>query len=508
MFKKSLLSLCFLLSLALSLSAQKRYLEPVFDQVNKQTVIYGYNWTILTVPITGNATLQPLVGDVYTPVGDTEENRPLILYFHSGNFLPYPQNQGISGTRSDSTVVTLCERFAKMGYVVVSCDNRLGWNPTASTQNERVNTLINAAYRGVQDSRSAIRFFKLQADALNIDSNKVVLFGQGTGGYISLNTGTLDSYGKVVNTTMPEDKFKDDNGIPYVFESINGNIDGTTFGIVNVPGHPLEGDTLSIPNNVGPSSEFQLMVNLAGAIGDISWLDENSPAVISFHSPTDPFAPYTSGVLIVPGVNLPVVEVQGSYLIQQKADQLGLNSAFSDVNFIDPISLVMEAKNDGYSGLAPIQREPAKTGDSSPWDFWDPATNINHANGLLTNPDMSKAKAVAYMDTIVGFFAPRACLVLGLDCDLSGHVSSTIITAERAGLTASPNPANEFVTIASESRTIKGIVIYDSAGRTVKAIPDVNATKYELFRNNLPAGIYYAQVRFEKENASVKLIFN
>ncbi len=508
MFKKNLLNLCLLLCLAFSVSAQKRYLEPVFDQVSRQTVIYGYNWTILTVPFTGNATLQPLVGDVYTPIGDTEENRPLILYFHSGNFLPYPQNQGISGTRTDSTVVTLCERLAKMGYVVVSCDYRLGWNPTASTQNERVNTLINAAYRGVQDSRSAIRFFKLQADALNIDSNKVVLFGQGTGGYISLNAGTLDSYNKIINTTMPPDKFKDDNNIPFVFESINGNIWGTSYGIVNIPGHPLEGDTLSIPNNVGPSSEFQLMVNLAGAIGDISWLDINSPAVISFHSPTDPFAPYTSGVLIVPGVNLPVVEVQGSYLIQQKAELLGLNSAFSEVNFIDPISVAMEAKNDGIAGLAPIQRPANRTGDSSPWDFWDPATNVNSANGFLSNPDMSKAKAVAYMDTIVGFFVPRACLVLGLDCDLSGYISSTNISAEKAGLTASPNPANDFVSIVSESRTIKGIVIYDSAGRAVKAIPNVNGTKYELQRNNLPAGIYYAQVRFENESASVKIMFN
>ena len=507
MFQKNLLIIC-LMMIAFAANAQegKRYLEPVFDQVTKQTVIYGYNWTILSVPVTGNATLQPLVGDVYMPTGDTEEQRPLILYWHSGNFLPYPQNQSVSGTRSDSTVVTMCTRLAKMGYVVVSCDNRLGWNPTASTQNERVNTLINAAYRGVQDSRSAIRFFKLQSDAMNIDTNKIVLFGQGTGGYISLNTGTLDSYGKIINTTMPADKFKD-GGIPYIFEAFNGNIDGTTYGVLNVPGHPLEGDTLSIPNNVGPSSKFQLMVNLAGAIGDISWLDQNSPAVISFHSPTDPFAPYTSGVLVVPVVNLPVVEVQGSYLIQQKADQLGLNDAFADVDFVDPISLAVKAKGNVIPGLFPIQRPADKVADSSPWDFWDPATNVNHASGLLTNSDMSKEKATAYMDTIIGFFAPRACLVLELPCDYTG-LTTKKISAEEAGITAMPNPANDYVTIRSEVQTIKGIVIYDASGRAVKAIPNVNGLRYDLQRNNLPPGVYYAQVRFEKESASVKLIFN
>lgn len=507
MFRKNLLIFC-LFFIALAVNGQKRYLEPVFDQVTKQTIIYGQNWTILTVPVTGHPLLQPLVADLYMPAGDAETKRPLILYWHSGNFLPFPQNQGISGTRTDSTVVTMCERFAKMGYVVASCDNRLGWNPTASTQNERVNTLINAAYRGVQDSRAAIRFFKLQADAMNIDTNKIVLFGQGTGGYISLNTGTLDSYGKILNTTMPADKFKDDTGIPYVFEAFNGNIDGTTYGVLTVPGHPLNGDTLCIPNNVGPTSKFQLMVNLAGAIGDISWLDANSPAVMSFHSPTDPFAPYTSGVLVVPGVNLPVVEVQGSYMIQQKAKDLGLNSSFEDIEFIDPISVAIGAKNNGLAGLCPIIRPAGAAADSSPWDFWDPATNANSAAGFLTNPDMSKAKAVAYMDTIVGYFAPRACLVLGLDCDLSAHLSTKVISSEKAGLSAAPNPANDMVIIQSENRQIKGIVLYDAAGRTINAIPNINEKQFALQRNNLPAGVYYARVQFEKESATVKLIFN
>ena len=43
-----------------------------------------------------------------------------------------------------------------MGYVVASIDYRTGWNPLAATQSERTYQLINAAYRGVQDARTAL----------------------------------------------------------------------------------------------------------------------------------------------------------------------------------------------------------------------------------------------------------------------------------------------------------------------------------------------------------------
>lgn len=505
MMKRNLLTLILAISVICTSVAQKRYLEPVFSGVTKNTLIYGYNYHILFAA-SGNSTLQPLVADLYSPTGDTETKRPLVIYFHSGNFLPHPQNQSISGTRSDSTVVEMSRRLARMGYVVASADHRLGWNPVAPEQDTRVNTLINAAYRGVQDANSAIRYFKLNAATYGIDTNKIILWGQGTGGYITLNTGALDKYSEIVTTTNPESKFIGTNGFPMVIEQFNGNIEGTTLGVLNAPGHPLNGDTLSIPNNVGPSSKFHLIVNMGGAMGDISWVDENTPPIISFQTTNDPFAPYKDDVLIVPGPNLPVVQVQGAYVVQQKVKDLGLNAAFADHEFIDPLSVYISSINEGNEGLFPMYK--ANRFDSSPWDYWDRVTNANDTTGIKTNPDMSYSKASLYMDSIINYVAPRACLVLDLGCDLTGILSGKVITADHAGLTAMPNPANDYVTILSETRIIKGIIIYDASGRAVKAIPDVNATKYELLRNNLPPGIYYAQVRFEKENASVKLIFN
>ena len=121
---------------------------------------------------------------------------------------------------------------------------------------------------------------------------------------------------------------------------------------------------------------------------------------------------------------------------------------------------------------------------------------------------MSLEKATLYMDTIVTYFAPRACLVLDLGCDLKDYVSSTkVISQEAAGLTASPNPSADYVMIQSESKMIKGIVLFDATGRTIKAIPSINNKQFRLERNNMPTGVYYAQVQFENATATVKLSF-
>ena len=90
--------IAFLLAFGASLSAQDRYLEPVFTQASKTTAFYGSNFTILPVLFGAPHTVrQPLQMNVYTPVGDTKTDRPLIIYLHTGNFFPFPQNGSCGG---------------------------------------------------------------------------------------------------------------------------------------------------------------------------------------------------------------------------------------------------------------------------------------------------------------------------------------------------------------------------------------------------------------------------
>ena len=167
--------------------AQVRYINEVFSDVEVTTnVVYGQNVTVLPLLQSQPPATQPLVCDIYEPAGDTETARPLMIYIHTGNFLPQYLNGSAVGTKDDSTAVELCTRYAKLGYVVASIDYRLGWNPLAATQADRTFQLINAAYRGVQDARTAVRYFRMteatMSNPYGIDPDKIGYLGEGTGG--------------------------------------------------------------------------------------------------------------------------------------------------------------------------------------------------------------------------------------------------------------------------------------------------------------------------------------
>lgn len=519
------LSMIFLISL--NMSAQERYVDEIFTSVDvAENQIYGINATVLLITVVGEAVPQPLLADVYTPTGDTETERPLVIYAHTGNFLPHPQNQSPSGTKTDSTAVEICTRLAKMGYVVANIDYRLGWNPLDTTQIGRTTGLINAAYRGVQDARTAVRYFKKTVAEFGnphgVDPNKIVMFGQGTGGYISLACNSLDDYNEIL---LPKFFIPDGLGgfIPMVLEAVNGDIFGTSVGIVP-PGYPVfpEGDTLCYPNHIAYDSGFQLCVNVGGAMGDSTWLNAGEAPIVSIQTPTDPFAPYETATLIVPVTNEPVVEVSGSYDVQRIQEAFGNNAEWYEHEFIDPFSIraddlggallpsSSQLPGMAINGLMPIVRPAGSEFDSSPWDFWDPATNANHANGLLTNPDMSPTKARTFIDTIIGYYAPRACITLDLGCDLQGSGITTSIedlNDTEVGLFISPNPGVEQITFTTSSEfPIQDLYVYDIEGRLVSAHVKIESNNFELQKNALSTGIYVAELRFANNKRITKKV--
>ncbi len=530
--KKIFLSLSLLLALSLTtLFGQKvRYIHQVFDSINVTNTFYGENITVLASP---RFIKVPLPVRIFTPKGDTVRNRPLVIYIHTGNFLPFPVNGGTNGRTSapgaalaglaqlgmgfpiDSSLTEICTRLTKMGYVVAAIDYRTGWNPLNMAQTERVNQLINAAYRGVQDLRTAIRFFKLTAKLQNnpfgVDTSKIVAWGQGTGGYISMAAATMDSYLDIVlksnNKFIGPDINGDGQPDPYVIQSIHGDIFGTSYGR-----HPSSGDTLSLPNHVGYNSDFQLCVNMGGALADTQWIDATDIPMIGYHEPRDVFAPYKEGIVNVPRGNeapLPVVLVQGSYLAVQKTDKLGLNKKMRDLRLNDIYTQNANKKNDGIEGLYPVNGNAAAPFDSDPWNWWDTAvisriSPQNNLNGLATNPDMSAAKARRYIDTIIGYFAPRAFAVLNLGTFVA---TPDLIKDTQVGLKMMPNPmSDQTVLQTNPTHPIKSVTIYDINGRAIRQVSRLNTSNYTIQRNGLPQGAYFIQIGFEKGVVAKSLI--
>lgn len=487
--------------------AQQRYVDEIFTDVDvTEDVTYGVNATVLLLAQFQEAVPQPLMADIYTPAGDTETERPLIIFFHTGNFLPPTFNGGCGGTRKDADVVEMAKKMARMGYVTACVDYRLGWDPTNPEQVNRVFTIINASYRGVQDSRTAVKYFRRSvlenSNPFGIDDSKIALWGFGTGAYVTYGSATLQ---ETQDTWIPQ--FLTPNG-PMVIPQFNGDVSVDSVGVMGVEGLgvPL-GDTLCYPNHVGVDDSFNLAVQMGGACGSLEWVDdaENDVPMISYHVTTDPFAPYIEGIVNVPPpINLPVVAVNGAGSVIPAANVLGINDALTGgLDFIDGVSDYVNSVNGGNEGLFPFFSDDPT--ESAPWNFAYAAEpyGVMGSDCPTLNNDITSVR-----DSVVQYFVPRACVVLGLDCDLSEFTTSVDnIEAVEVGLTMSPNPAQDIVNLTSVTEPIQEVLILNATGTLVSHTDGINAYNHIIRRGNLAAGMYVAMVKFKDGYVTQRVMF-
>jgi len=539
-----------ILFVGVTANSQTRYLDDVFTDVQiTDSVVYAQNISIEPMLIGLNPALMPILCDIYEPSGDSLTDRPVIIIAHTGSFLPAIANGQATGSRGDSSIVEQCMRWAKKGYVAIAMDNRLGWNPLSTDQNVRTATLMQAAYRGMQDARSMIRYMRMTEDSGNpygIDPTKFVLGGHGTGAYISLGAATLDdpaelNLSKFIDFTNPQ------MPIPYVIPYYMGNIYGTdlTYAplrdstgtpIILIDSStgtiiPLLDSTmpLNIPNNPTYSSDFNMAFNLGGALADISWLEEGDMPIVSFHAENDPYAPLDTGDVIVPTTGDFVVEVMGSRTIQDYSNQYGNNDLFINAGFSfnnDPYTVAANVNNGGLEGLYILKTPPPSTSPNaygeydeeqgSPWDWWDNVTYgiqadyVNgvpgltspaffEANAILGNPDMSATKGRTYIDTVQGYLNPRMYVTLGLGGALSINNVVDFTT------NIYPNPATNNITIENSNFVISNIELYNITGQLVKT-ENVNSMSINMNISDLKTGIYILEVHTNKTSIRRKLI--
>lgn len=514
--------------------AQQRYLTEVFTDAQisvTSNVVYARNH--LFFPPTTTFPIDSLRMRVYQPSQSADNNtaRPIMIYIHTGNFLPPIINGGITGSISDSAAVNLCRQWAKRGYVVFAPTYRLGWNPLATSELERRVQLLNAVYRAINDIKASVRFIRktvaVDGNPYKVDDTKIVLYGQGSGGYVALAYATLDKFSEMA--------------IPGKFTLPNGNSMIDTNVVGNIAGF---GGQLNVSNWPGYSSSVSMVINAGGALADTSWLEAGNVPMVSFHAVRDPFAPYGNGTVIVPTTNENVVDVSGAGVFIAKANALGNNAPFANPGqFTDPVSTVARSWynqtidyiypapfntiNVGSGeGLFPIVR-PIRNqisvfaNEGDPWTWWDSTTLVAvvaatnaatggtynaqqlHLQGLAGNPGMGRTKSLTFIDTIQAYIHPRIVNVLGLP---GNNVSVAAVARENFILTAYPNPTEgDFSLRVDAANNIRSIRVYDIIGKEVRAIDHVNATEYTVTRDGLNSGIYFVKVRTDKGEATRKM---
>jgi len=497
--KKSLLSIFILCLTVGAANAQFRYLDEIFTDVTvSEDAVFGSNQQFFP-PGSFPFPVGDLLMDIYSPTGDNETGRACVIVLHTGNFLPKYINQTPSGNNKDSSIVEVSKLFAKRGYLVATPNYRAGWNPLATDADERRTGLINAVYRGLNDVKTCVRYLKSEAATFGIDPEKIIIYGQGTGGYLATNYASLD---RIQEFEIA--KFTTALGDPMIDTSLVGGIDGFG-GLLNEDNHP------------GFTNDVLACINAGGALGDSSWLEPGEPVLISFHSPNDPFAPFNHGIVIVPTTQEAVVPVSGSKWIIGEANLNGNNDALRNVTFTDPYSLaaysalqssmvlgsppveVLDLDPVDYEGLFPfILPSPG----ASPWDWWDETVTVAGANAfgqngqtifdnsLLTNPDMSATKARAYLDSIQGYLAPR------LRTLLEGDVSVKETDFVNANTFIFPNPSNDFLVVkTNQGIRINEIEIFNVTGALVRAENNLSTFSHQIDGiGDMTAGLYLVKV--------------
>jgi len=231
-----------------------RYAEEIFDEVEITTVTYS--------------DVHNLQMDIYQPVGDTETNRPLIIFGHGGTF--------ITGSKNNATAVDFCEAFAKRGYVTASINYRLAADIVGFLQSFIFYTDTQMAYdvvlNATMDGKAAIRYFRKDffenGNIYGIDPNQIWAGGNSAGGVLFLHAGHIASVEEFTNPL-------DANRAAIAQEIFNelGGVEGNS-------------------GNEGYSSSLSGVISLAGALHRSEYVDQNDIPAVFCHGDADGVVPY------------------------------------------------------------------------------------------------------------------------------------------------------------------------------------------------------------------------
>jgi len=270
----------FFLLITLNLSAQDicssdRLIEPIFSEVQiTESVVFDQGTSNLNQEI-------DLVMDIYEPVGDDQERRPVIVMAHGGSF--------IVGTRKNEVMVNTCTELARRGYVAASIEYSLF--PFLVFGQPDSTDLINVITKAMGEMKSAVRFFRedgLGGNVYGVDPDLISIGGYSAGSILACHQGMLDESDEIS-------------------EFVQTSIDE-------------QGGFANLGNRLEISDDVLSIFNIAGSIYQLDYIDENSTPIYSAHGDVDETVPYDFG--LTGGI----VNSYGSFNIHSSYDELGIEN--------------------------------------------------------------------------------------------------------------------------------------------------------------------------------------
>jgi len=185
---------------------------------------------------------------VYSPPSKKWGTRPVVILFHGGGF--------VTGDMDNPSIKILCNEFAQRGYVAITVQYR--------KMNWLTPSLAKAGYTATQDARAAVRYVANHSKELGVNPNNIFLGGVSAGGCLALQTAFYDKGEDIEQRTSKLDR-------------MYGHID-------------------CIGEKQVTNFTIKAVLNIAGAIGSLDWIDNNNISVISFYGEKDNIIPDRCGV--------------------------------------------------------------------------------------------------------------------------------------------------------------------------------------------------------------------
>jgi poly(3-hydroxybutyrate) depolymerase len=285
-----------------------RYQTEIFSLVTKTTVNYSDVYT-------DNAHKM----DIYTPDGDTETNRPLIIFIHGGTF--------IAGDKANSDCVDFCEKFAKMGYVTASVNYRIA-DPVSFFTQESIQ--YETVLKAVADVKGAIRYFRYDyatINSYNIDTNTIFVGGSSAGAITAIHLAYIDDISDLSSASTIIDLQSLANN--------NGGIDGDV-------GYSLY------------SSQVSGVISFAGGIHNINWIDGDDEPLVSVQGDNDGTVDYNCNQAAGGAIDLILcgsgemhpqantINIINEHLLLSGSDHDWFSSGNSDIRFVDALEFTAE----------------------------------------------------------------------------------------------------------------------------------------------------------------------
>lgn len=384
-----------------------RYTSAFNDFNVTSGVVYGSN-------VNSAGATEELVVDIYEPAGDAAAMRPLLVIAHGGFF--------VGGANDGADVVPLCEDFARMGYVVASMSYRLGIDNFFDLEN----AMVRAVWRGVHDSRAAVRFFRKtvaeDGNPFRIDPDAIVLGGVSAGGFIALHHAYVDDASEIPAAVDP-------NG-----SGLEGGLEGNS-------------------GNPGYSSEVFGVFNIAGALKTSDYLSPGDEPLVSVHGDADGTVPFGAGTVYL--TMIPVTDVEGSGVVHATAVELGVDACLEVLEGADHVPHVTSAAH--YDTTLAVV-----AGRISTWlceDFANQCGMYDVTSELAESPAHQRLHAVPNPVVTGGRIGlplnSQGYRVYGLDGRLHAEVP-----ALAGGVSTAGWPAGIYVVVDPDSgRTARAVVL-------------------------------------------------